>query len=75
MGEGIGMMNMATLQGSDNSIQSGIVAADTLIQNWSKIEQGGLLNEFAEEMKKSGMNKELYRSRSARGMFEKGLFA
>ena len=76
MGEGIGMMNMATLQGTDNSIQSGIMAADTLINNWERIEKGdGLDRAFINVMKESGVNRELYKSRSTRGMFEKGLFA
>lgn len=72
----MGMMNMASLQGTDNSIQSGIMAADTLINNWEKIEKGeGLSHAFTNAMKESEVNKELYRSRSTRGMFEKGLFA
>ena len=69
-------MNMATLQGTDNSIQSGIMAADTLLGNWEKIERGeGLHHAFTHAIKESRVNKELYRSRSTRGMFEKGLFA
>ena len=70
------MMNMATLQGTDNSIQSGIMAADTLIKNWERIEKGDGLNyAFRNVMRESEVNQELYKSRSTRGMFEKGLFA
>ena len=70
------MMNMATLQGTDNSIQSGIMAADTLIKNWERIEKGdGLNHAFRNVMRESEVNQELYKSRSTRGMFEKGLFA
>ena len=74
VGEGFGVMDMSSLQGANNSIQSGIIAADSIVKEWEKIKEGFLLHEYEAKLKQSPFMKELHRSRSVRAMFEKGLF-
>ena len=66
---------MSSLQGTDNSIQSGIVAADAIVKEWNAIQEGCLLHEYENKLKRYSFMKELHRTRSLRTMFEKGLFA
>ena len=65
---------MSSLQGTDNSIQSGIVAADTIVKEWDRIKEGYILHKYVNQLKRTSFMNELHRTRSLRTMFEKGLF-
>ena len=69
MGEAMGAMNMASLQGVDNSIASGVMAADTI----GDVLEGKEDMSYGERLRRSEMVKRLRRSRSLRAMFQKGL--
>ena len=75
MGEGLGVMNMISLQGTHNAIESGIIAADSLLQEWEGVTPGSVVSSYETNLRQSQCMKELHRSRSNRAMFEKGLFS
>ena len=70
MGEAMGVMNMSSLQGVDNSIASGIVAADAI---GDALEGKGDETSYGERLRRSETIKQLRRSRSLRATFQKGL--
>lgn len=65
----MGAMNMASLQGVDNSIASGVMAADAIGDALAGKEGLG----YGERLRRSETVKRLRRSRSLRAMFQKGL--
>ena len=66
----MGVMNMARLQGVDNSIASGVMAADA-IADALKEKKGE--TKYGERLRRSETIKRLRRSRSLRAAFQKGL--
>ena len=68
VGEAMGVMNMASLQGVDSSIASGVAAADAV----SDALEGKAMR-YGEQMRQSEAIRRLHRSRSLRAMFQRGL--
>ena len=68
-------MNMLSLQGSHNAIETGILAADSLLEEWKSLSPGSISRVFPAKLEKSRMRKELFNSRSNRAMFEKSLLS
>ena len=75
IGESLGVMNMLSLQGSHNAIETGILAADSLLEEWESLAPGSISKAFPAKLEKSRMRRELYCSRSSRAMFHAGLLS
>lgn len=68
-------MNMLSLQGSHNAIETGILAANALLEEWDSLAPGSISRAFPAKLEKSRMRRELYNSRSQRAMFRAGLLS
>ena len=65
-----GTLNMPKIKGSHTAMKSGIIAAETIIEN---IKENKNLSIFEEKFKKSWVYEELYRARNVKPSFSWGL--
>ena len=76
IGDTAGFLNVPKIKGNHTAMKSGMVAAEALIElvGSSDLEFGGECEEYAHNLKKSWIWKELYKVRNIRPGFHKGLW-
>lgn len=78
VGDAAGFLNVAKIKGSHNAIKSGMIAAQAIIESFTKQNppiQGAELSNYSEKINNSEISKELYNIRNIRPSFKYGLYA
>lgn len=69
-----GFLNVPKIKGSHTAIKSGMLAAETIFENFKKQSNEKELTQYSEKINKSWIKPELYRARNIRPAFHKGLW-
>ena len=73
IGDSAGFLNVAKIKGSHTAMKSGMLAAETIANQFEQCSNPIALTDFQKAIKKSWINDELYRVRNIRPAFKKGL--
>ncbi len=75
IGDCAGFLNVPKIKGNHTAMKSGMIAAETIYELLNNdIEKNNECYKYKEELEKSWIYKELYKSRNIRPAFRKGLF-